>query len=52
MAEYKTYLVVHKRRFNCKNCLRWFTENNCINELNKSLANKLISKNIMRFKHI
>jgi len=44
MAEYTTYLVVHKRRFNCKNCLKRFTENNYINGLNKSLSNKLVKK--------
>lgn len=44
MAEYTTYLVVYKRRFNCNNCLKRFTENNYINETGKTLSNKLVQK--------
>ena len=44
MAEYTTYLVIYKRRFNCKNCLKRFTESNYINGVKKTLSNKLIQK--------
>ena len=42
MVEYITYLVIYKRRFNCKNCLKRFAESNYINGVNKTLSNKLI----------
>ena len=44
MAEYTTYLKVYKRRFNCPNCNKRFTEDNYINSGGCSLSNKLIQK--------
>lgn len=43
-AGYITYLVIHKIRFSCKNCLKIFAESNYINGVKKTLSNKLIQK--------
>lgn len=44
MGEYPTYLMVSKRRFNCKNCGKRFTEDDYINGLKKTLSKKLEQK--------
>ena len=44
MAEYTTYLMVYKRRFNCMNCNKRFTEDNYINSGGCTLSNKLVQK--------
>lgn len=47
MAGYKTYLIVYKRRFNCKKCNKRFTENNYINRAQKKISLKLEQKILM-----
>lgn len=50
MAEYVTYLMVYKRRFNCKNCNKRFTEDNYINSGGCTLSNKLVQKVLLDLK--
>lgn len=47
IAGYTTYLVVYKRRFNCKSCKKIFTENNYINGTKKTMSLKLEQKILM-----
>lgn len=47
MAGYTTYLMVYKRRFNCLNCGKRFTEDNYINGTKKTLSYKLEQKILM-----
>jgi transposase len=47
IAGYTTYLEVYKRRFNCKQCNKIFTEANYINEMKKTLSLKLEQKILM-----
>ena len=47
MAGYTTYLMVYKRRFNCKECGKRFTEDNYINGTKKTLSRKLEQKILM-----
>lgn len=44
IAGYQTYLIVYKRRFNCSNCNKRFTENNYINGAGKRMSLKLEQK--------
>ena len=41
---YTTYLKVYKRRFNCSNCGKRFTEDNFINDKGKNISLKLEQK--------
>lgn len=41
IAGYTTYLKVYKRRFNCSNCRKRFTENNFINGTKNTVSLKL-----------
>ena len=47
VAGYTTYLKVYKRRFNCNNCGKRFTEDNYINGNGKTLSLKLEQKILM-----
>lgn len=47
MAGYTTYLKVYKRRFNCNNCGKRFTEDNFINGAKKTMSLKLERKILM-----
>ena len=44
IAGYTTYLKVYKRRFNCNNCGKRFTEDNFINDRGKNISLKLEQK--------
>ena len=50
VAGYTTYLKVIKRRFNCNNCKKRFTENNFINGKGKRISLKLEQKILMDLK--
>lgn len=47
MAGYTTYLKVIKRRFNCNNCEKRFTEDNFVNGAKKTMSLKLERKILM-----
>ena len=47
MAGYTSYLMVHKRRFNCSNCGKRFTEENFVNGTKKTVSYKLEQKILM-----
>ena len=47
IAGYTTYLKVYKRRFNCPNCSKRFTEENFINGNKKTMSYKLEQKILM-----
>ena len=47
MSGYTTYLMIYKRRFNCKECGKRFTEDNYINGTKKTLSRKLEQKNLL-----
>ena len=44
ISGYTTYLKVYKRRFNCSNCGKRFTEDNFINDRGKNISLKLEQK--------
>ena len=50
IAGYTTYLKVYKRRFDCSNCGKRFTEDNFINGNKKTLSLKLEQKILMDLK--
>ena len=50
ISGYTTYLKVIKRRFNCNNCKKRFTENNYINGKGKRISLKLEQKILMDLK--
>ena len=47
ISGYQTYLLVYKRRFNCTNCNKRFTENNYVNGAGKRMSLKLEQKILM-----
>ena len=50
ISGYTTYLKVYKRRFNCKNCNKIFTEDNFINGNKKTISLKTEQKILMDLK--
>ena len=50
ISGYTTYLKVYKRRFNCNNCGKRFTEDNFINDINKTVSLKLEQKILLDLK--
>ena len=50
IAGYTTYLKVYKRRFDCSNCGKRFTEDNFINENKKTISLKVEQKILMDLK--
>jgi len=51
IAGYTTYLKVYKRRFNCPNCSKRFTEENFINGNKKTMSYKLEQKILMNLRN-